>query len=42
MIVAIIGIVLIGAIAAGPVMSDVETPNYEVVKSQDILPPVSI
>ena len=34
MIVAIIGIVLIGAIAAGPVMSDVETPNYEIVKSQ--------
>ena len=37
MIVAIIGIVLIGAIAAGPVMSDVETPNYEVVKSQDAI-----
>ena len=31
---AIIGIVLIGAIAAGPIMSDVETPKYEVVKSQ--------
>lgn len=28
MIVAIIGIVLIGAIAAGPVMSDVETPGF--------------
>ena len=37
MIVAIIGIVLIGAIAAGPVMSDVETPNYEIVKSQDAI-----
>jgi len=34
MIVAIIGIVLIGAIAAGPVMSDVEKPNYEIIKSQ--------
>ena len=34
MIAAIIGIVLIGAIAAGPIMSDVETPDYEVVKSQ--------
>ena len=37
MIVAIIGIFLIGAIAAGPVMSDVETPNYEIVKSQDAI-----
>lgn len=37
MIVAIIGIVLIGAIAAGPIMSDVETPNYEIVKSQDAI-----
>lgn len=34
MIVAIIGIVLIGAIAVGPIMSDVETPDYELVKSQ--------
>lgn len=37
MIVAIIGIVLIGAIAAGPIMSDVETPNYEIGKSQDAI-----
>lgn len=37
MIVAIIGIVLIGAIAAGPIMSDVETPNYQIVKSQDAI-----
>jgi len=34
MIAAIIGIVLIGVVAVGPIMSDVETPNYEVVKSQ--------
>ena len=34
MIAAIIGIVLIGAIAVGPIMSDVETPDYELVKSQ--------
>ena len=31
---AIIGIALIGAVAAGPIMSDVETPNYEIVESQ--------
>ena len=34
MIAAIIGIVLIGVVAVGPVMSDVETPDYEVVKSE--------
>lgn len=34
MIAAIIGIVLIGAVAVGPIMSDVETPNYEVIKSE--------
>ncbi|MGB1186739.1 SOUL family heme-binding protein [Cycloclasticus pugetii] len=34
MIVAIIGIVFTLAIAVGPVMSDVEIPNYEVVKSE--------
>lgn len=33
-IVAIIGIVLVGIVAVGPIMSDVETPVYEVVKSQ--------
>lgn len=33
MITAIIGIVLIGAMAIGPVMSDVETPDYAVVES---------
>ncbi len=32
---AIIGIVLIGAVAVGPIMSDVETPNYQIVESQD-------
>ena len=32
MIAAIIGISLIGVVAVGPIMSDVETPNYEVVK----------
>ncbi len=31
---AIIAIVLIGAIAAGPIMSDVETPDYEVIDSR--------
>ena len=30
----IIGVVLIGAVAVGPVMSDVETPDYEVIESQ--------
>ena len=34
MIAAIIGIVLIGTVAVGPIMSDVETPNYEVVESK--------
>ncbi len=34
MIAAIIGIILIGAVAVGPVMSDVETPNYEVVTAE--------
>lgn len=34
MIAAIIGIVLIGAVAVGPIMSDVETPDYEVTKSE--------
>ena len=33
-IAAIIGIVLIGAVAMGPIMSNVETPNYKIVKSQ--------
>lgn len=32
MIAAIIGIILIGAIAAGPVMSNVETPDYDIIK----------
>jgi DNA gyrase inhibitor GyrI len=31
---AIIGIVLIGVAAVGPIMSDVETPDYRVVKSE--------
>ena len=30
----IIGIILIGAIAAGPIMSNVEAPNYDVVKTE--------
>jgi effector-binding domain-containing protein len=34
MIAAIIGIVLIFTIALGPIMSDVETPNYDVIKSE--------
>lgn len=34
MIAAIIGIILVGGILAGPIMSDVETPEYEVVESQ--------
>lgn len=34
MIAAIIGIVLIGTVAVGPVMSDVETPDYEMIESQ--------
>jgi len=33
MIAIIIGIVLIGAVAMGPIMSNVETPNYYLVKS---------
>lgn len=37
MIAAIIGIVLIGIVAVGPIMSDVETSDYEVVKSQDAI-----
>ena len=37
MIAAIIGIVFMGAIAAGPIMSDVETPSYEIVKSRDAI-----
>lgn len=37
MIAAIIGVVFVGAIAAGPIMSDVETPNYEIVTSQDAI-----
>ena len=32
MIAAIIGVILIGAVAVGPIMSDVETPDYEVTK----------
>jgi len=35
MIAAIIGIIVIGGIFAGPIMSDVETPNYQVMSSQD-------
>jgi effector-binding domain-containing protein len=34
MIAAIIGIVLIGAVAVGPIMSDIEIPDYEVIKSE--------
>lgn len=34
MITAIIGIILIGAVAVGPIMSNVETPNYNVVTSE--------
>ena len=34
MIAVIIGIVLVGGILAGPIMSDVETPEYEVVESR--------
>ena len=33
MIAAITGIVLIGAVSVGPIMSDVETPEYQVIKS---------
>lgn len=35
MIAAIVGIILIGAIAVGPIMSNVEIPNYEVIKSEN-------
>ena len=35
MIAAIVGIILIGVVAVGPIMSDVETPDYQVVESQD-------
>ncbi len=35
MIATIIGILVIGAVAAGPILSAVEIPNYEVVQSQD-------
>jgi len=35
MIAAIIGIVLISVVAVGPIMSDVETPNYEVVTAEN-------
>ena len=34
MIAAIIGIVFIGIVAVGPIMNNVETPNYEILKSQ--------
>jgi len=34
MIAAIIGIILIGAVAVGPIMSHVETPNYNVVTAE--------
>lgn len=35
MIAAIIGIVLIGVVAVGPIMSYVETPNYEMVTAEN-------
>lgn len=35
MIAAIIGIVLIGVVSVGPIMSDVETPNYELVAAEN-------
>ena len=35
MIAAIIGIVLISVVAVGPIMSDVETPNYEIVTAEN-------
>lgn len=35
MIAAIIGIVLIGVVAVGPIMSDVETPNYDVITAEN-------
>ena len=34
MIGTIIGIILIGAVTVGPIMSNVETPNYDVVKTE--------
>ena len=34
MIAAIIGIVLIGVVVVGPIMSNVETPDYEIVQSE--------
>ena len=34
MIAAIIGIVLIGIVAAGPIMSDVETPDYKIIRAE--------
>lgn len=34
MLAAIIGVIIIGGIFAGPIMSDVETPNYEVISAQ--------
>ena len=37
MIAIIIGMVLIGILAVGPIMSDVETPDYQVVQSQDAI-----
>ena len=35
MIAAIIGIILIGVVAVGPIMSDVETPSYEVITAEN-------
>ena len=32
---AIIGIILIGVVAVGPIMSDVETPSYEVITAEN-------
>ena len=37
MIAAIIGIVLIGVVAVGPIMSDVETPSYEVITAENYI-----
>ena len=37
MIATIIGVVLICVVAAGPIMSDVETPDYKIVKSHDAI-----
>lgn len=35
MVIAIIGIILIGGILAGPIMSNIEIPNYQVIRTEE-------